>query len=343
MAEPKQTEPGQTADGYLADNLASPYQQVLEVSSANKLLDAPESLHATSPGDARSDESAMLMFSHWRDCNIPNRASIIASSGPEAHTAADDSLASNSIAADTVLPRIRAVTDLSALSVESMVDSTALPAHIHDIASSDRGSAASINSTANTEFDQFCRAMVIPFITDPTSFDGPRSTLLDICLKMADQNTPDLTKDKLVGILCVELNSAVIRDDTTCLALLLVSMQKRAAPVASLISQICLTYVLSLGSNSSSATSSSYNKLLAKVIVADGWNALAQNSKPSIPRSLHPPNPFSAKTEEYMHYLYSLSCLLVRIMLFNYTTTYVAFTSAARCGNFGPLKMLRLN
>jgi hypothetical protein len=321
MAEPRRREPGQTADGYVADHLISPYQKRLGMSSANKLLDAPGSLHATSPADARADESAMLTFSPWRDGNIPNRAGIITSSGPEAYPAADNSLATNSTTADTVFPRISGVADLSALSIESMVDSTILPAHVHDISSSDRGSATSNNPTANTEFDQFCRAMVIPFITDPTSFNGSRSTLLGLCLKMAHQNAPDMTKDKLLEILCVELNSAVIRDDTTCLALLLVSMQTRAAPAASLISQICLTYVLSLGSSCSSAPSSDYNKLLAKVIVADGWNALAHNSKPSIPRSLHPPNPFSSKTEEYMHHLYNLSCLLVRIMLFTYTTT----------------------
>ncbi|KAH8820118.1 hypothetical protein F5884DRAFT_744478 [Xylogone sp. PMI_703] len=205
-------------------------------------------------------------------------------------------------------------------SMESMADPSALPAHAHDIASSNGGLAAATNTTTDTEFDQFCKAMVVPFITDPTVFDRPRSTLLDICLQMANPKTSDPIKDNLVEILCVELNSAAIRDETTCLALLLVSMQTRAAPIASLISQLCLTYALSLGPDSSSAESAC-NKLLAKVIIADSWNALAQNSKPSIPLSLHPPNPFSIKTEEYMHHMYNLSCLLDRIMLFNHTTT----------------------
>lgn len=321
MPKPRRTEPRQTAVGNVADVPTSPYQQMFELSPANTSLGAPESLHATSPDDSRSDESAILIFNHWRDRSIRNGSRIIPSFAHAAHTAASDSLTNSSTTADTSFPSIMPVMQVPVFSAESTVDSPALPTHVHDITSSDGGSATGVNSTTNTEFDQFCKAMVIPFITDPTAFDKPRSTLLDICLNMADQSTSDQTKDKLVEVLCLELNSAVIRDDTTCLALLLVSMQTWATTVSSLISQICLTYVLSLRSDLPPATSSSYDKLLAKVIIADGWNALAQNSKPSIPLSLHPPNPFSIKTEEYMHHLYGLSCLLDRIMLFNYTTT----------------------
>ncbi|OAA62005.1 Zn(2)-C6 fungal-type DNA-binding domain protein [Niveomyces insectorum RCEF 264] len=334
-----------TTDGPLRDDNptsptlpTSPYHHqpmMLAASPENGVfLGSPESLHATGAGDVRPDDDddesvAVSTFHHWRAHSIRSGASGGPYFGSEplqvasAAAPADDSIADSYTTTDsTVLPGRRAVNihNAPALLAEG-------PATVADFAT-EEASAHVYETAVRAEFDRFCKAMMIPFITDPAAFAGPRSTLLDICLKMADQDLSDRAKDKLVEALCVELNHGRIRDDTTCLALLLASMQTRAAPVASLVSQMCLTYVLTSASSSSSSSSASSSsastprdKLLAKVVVADAWNALAQSAKPSIPLSLHPPNPFSPKTEEYMHHLYRLSCLLDRIMLFNDTTT----------------------
>ena len=119
-------------------------------------------------------------------------------------------------------------------------------------------------------------------------------------------------------------------------------MQARAAHLSSMIIKKCLAYSLSSVASPASAgvtspaasitspcssnhTSSSlpdfHKKLMARVIIADVWNALSQQAKPSIPLSMHPKNPFSKKFEEYMHHFYAISCLLHRIMLFDKSTT----------------------
>ena len=161
----------------------SPYEQIPAIFPISLLLDSPNSFKSASPGEIKADDPLLLHV------NVGQGNGDEGMLGPNEDGSGDHRIrnASAVIIPDGNSTRVKTTLGWS--------DST--PATTN---SSFSGSGP-LTRTAKSEFEQFCEAMVIPFITDPTAFDGPRSTMLDICLSMTNHLMSDNIKDMLVDTL----------------------------------------------------------------------------------------------------------------------------------------------